>query len=70
MNNRTVLVLLGWLIVGLLANPALAQQKGLGSIGVEYQYIHSDLFVDDVGEYDYWSTDTKILLYLIRERRR
>ncbi len=63
MNNRTVLVLLGWLIVSLLGNPALAQEKGAGSINVEYQYINNDLFVDDVGEYDYWSTDTKILLF-------
>ena len=62
MNIRTVLVLSGWLGASLLASPALAQEKGSGSISLEYQYIHSDLFVDDVGEYDYWSTDTKILL--------
>ena len=37
MNNRTVLVLLGWLSVGLSASPALAQQKGLGSVAVDYQ---------------------------------
>lgn len=62
MKIRTVLVLLGWLMVSLTSSHAVAQTKGAGSIGIEYQYIHSDLFVDDVGEYDYWSTDTKILL--------
>lgn len=63
MNIRAVIVLLGWLTVSLGVSPALAQDKGAGSIGVEYQSIHSDLFIDDVGEYDYWSTDTRILLF-------
>lgn len=63
MNTRTILVLLGWLAVSLSTSAALAQQKGMGSIGVEYQYIHSDLFIDDVGEYDYWSTDTRLLMF-------
>ena len=62
MKIRTVMVLLGWLIVSLPGSPALAQEKGTGSIGVEYQYIHNGVFVDDLGEYDYWSTDTKMLM--------
>ena len=62
MKIRTVMVLLGWLTVSLSGSPALAQEKGAGSIGVEYQYIHSDVFKDDLGEYDYWSTDTKMLM--------
>jgi hypothetical protein len=35
---------------------------GHGSIRVEYQFIHSDKFYDDVAEYDYWTTDTHVLM--------
>ena len=63
MSNRTIMILLGWLTVSLSANPALAQEKGAGSISVEYQYIHSDLFKDDVADYEYWSTDTRVLMF-------
>jgi len=63
MNIRTAVVLLGWLTVSLSVHTAQAQEKGTGSIGVEYQYIHSDLFKDDVADYRYWSTDTQILMF-------
>ncbi len=63
MNNRTVMVLLGWLLVSPLVNPVLAEGKGEGSIRVEYQFIHADAFNDDVTTYDYWTTDTQALMF-------
>lgn len=48
----------------LLSGSVLAQeqQKGDGSIRIEYQYLHADKFYDDVAEYDYWSTDTQAVV--------
>ena len=49
---------------GLASSALFAQtpKKGEGSIGVEYQYIYMDVFFDDVGEYNYWTTDTHVLM--------
>lgn len=52
------LIILAFLAGFLLASPAAAQEKGGGSIRVDYQFIHTDVFFDDVAEYDYWTTDT------------
>jgi hypothetical protein len=48
------------------------QKKGDASIRFEYQYADSDTFSDDVGDYDYWSTDSHTIIlagdYAISDR--
>lgn len=72
--SRAAILLFTCIAIGLFAAPALAQgqQKGSGSIRLEYQYIYADKFLDDVAEYDYWTTDTHVLMlsgnYAITDR--
>jgi len=60
---RPALALLGLLAV-LFADPAVAQsqKKGDGSVRLEYQYIRTGNFKDDLYEFDYWTTDSHIAL--------
>ena len=53
--------LLGFLAI-FLADSALAQsqEKGDGSLRVEYQYIRTGTFYDANFEFDYWTTDSHI----------
>ena len=57
-----ILISLAFLVSALGLSPAFAQEKGEGSIGLVYQYVHTDVFSDDVGDYDYWTTDTHALV--------
>ena len=57
------LVFLALLAGGLASSPASAQEKGQGSMSVVYQYVHTDVFSDGVGDYDYWTTDTHALVF-------
>ena len=41
---------------------AQSQKKGDGSLRVEYQYIHTGDFNDDLYTFDYWTTDSHIAL--------
>lgn len=52
------------LLAGLSSTPALAQSqtKGDASIRMEYQYIRTGNFHDDLYEFDYWTTDTQAVL--------
>jgi len=53
--------MLGFLAV-LFADIALAQsqQKGDGSMRIEYQYIRTGSFYDTTTEYNYWTTDSHV----------
>lgn len=64
MSTRLCLVVLLCLVGSCPFDAAFAEdgQKGRGSIRAEYQFIHSDKFYDDVAEYDYWTTDTQVLM--------
>jgi hypothetical protein len=55
-------IILAFLASGLAASPVYAQEKGDGSMSVVYQYVHTDVFSDDVADYDYWTTDTHALV--------
>jgi len=41
---------------------AQSQQKGDGSLRLEYQYIRTGTFYDDNFEFDYWTTDSHIAI--------
>lgn len=41
---------------------AQSQEKGDGSLRLEYQYIRTGNFHDDVNEFDYWTTDSHVAL--------
>lgn len=62
------------LVGGLLPEPVVAQsqQKGDASIRVELQHIRTGKFEFDIGEADYWTTDTQVVLisgdYAISDR--
>ena len=58
------IVAIAWLFLVCAADTiwAQGQQKGDGSLRVEYQYIRTGNFHDDVGEFDYWTTDSHIAL--------
>ena len=60
--TRSVFVGLAILAGCLASSPASAQEKGEGSIGIEYQYIHTDVFYDEFNEFDYWTTDSHVLM--------
>ncbi len=68
--SLVVIVLLG----GLAFDPALAQgqKKGDASIRLEFQHIRTGTFEFDIGEADYWTTDTQVMLvsgdYAISDR--
>jgi hypothetical protein len=68
MTNRSSSSILAAALLGLhacfFAEPCLAQdqEKGDATLRVEYQYIDSGKFYDDVAKYDYWSTQTHIVL--------
>ena len=50
-------------LVGLVAaSPSQAQSRGDGSVSLEYQFIRTGTFDDGQVEYDYWSTDTQVML--------
>jgi hypothetical protein len=59
---------------GIFADSVFAQHqtKGDATLRVEYQYLDSQKFYDDVAVFDYWSTQTHIVLfsgdYAISER--
>ena len=65
-----VIVLLG----GLSSTPSLAQsqKKGDASIRLEVQHIRTGKFIFDLGEANYWTTDTQVMLisgdYAISDR--
>jgi hypothetical protein len=46
------------------SNPVVAQSQNRGdaTLRVEYQFIHTDRFFDDLYEFDYWSTDAHVAL--------
>jgi len=45
------------------ATHAQSQKKGDGRLRVEYQYIRTGTFYDDLYEFDYWTTDSHIALF-------
>lgn len=53
------------LVGGMSAAPAQAQgqKKGDASIRVEFQFIRNGTFAFDLGEADYWETDTQVALF-------
>ena len=44
------------------AAQAQGQSRGDASLRLEYQYIHTGTFYDDLYEFDYWSTDSHVAL--------
>jgi hypothetical protein len=62
---RIAPTVLAGVLAGLTVTPVLAQgqEKGDGSIRVEYQFIHSDRFTTEGENFDYWSTDTHVVMF-------
>lgn len=48
--------------IGFLADAALAQRQGEGSIRLEIQHIRTGNFLDGLYEADYWTTDTQVAM--------
>lgn len=68
MTRSTSLFAAGLLVVSLQGALFVASShaqglfEGSGSVRVELQYIKSGKFHDDTQEFDYWSTDTQVLM--------
>ncbi len=64
--------LLAGLLVFLAPAPSQAQQRGDGSLRLEYQFIRTGTFISQDLDFDYWTTDTQVLLlsgdYAINDR--
>lgn len=69
---RLGIPLLASLLLVATAAQSQEQQRGDASIRVEYQYIRTGAYISDILDFDYWTTDTQVLMlsgdYAINDR--